>query len=130
MVTECMEASPGQLGQGYLNLRGKPLPCIALDSHFGLTPSSARRRNIVVVSQGRQQAGLIVDQLLGELQTVIKPLGQMFQHLRGISGSTILGSGQVALILDIASLFRHLQSAAEPTSPASLHTPLPSLSGD
>ena len=130
MVTECMEASPGQLGQGYLNLRGKPLPCIALDSHFGLTPSSARRRNIVVVSQGRQQAGLIVDQLLGELQTVIKPLGQMFQHLRGISGSTILGSGQVALILDIASLFRHLQSAAEPMSPAALHTPLPSLSGD
>jgi len=130
MVTECMEASPEQLGQGYLNLRGKPLPCIALDSHFGLSPSSARRRNIVVVSQGRQQAGLIVDQLLGELQTVIKPLGQMFQHLRGISGSTILGSGQVALILDIASLFRHLQSAAEPTSPASLHTPLPSLSGD
>ncbi|NWB97505.1 chemotaxis protein CheA [Pseudomonas gingeri] len=130
MVTECMEASPEQLGQGYLNLRGKPLPCIALDSHFGLTPSSARRRNIVVVSHGRQQAGLIVDQLLGELQTVIKPLGQMFQHLRGISGSTILGSGQVALILDIASLFRHLQSAAEPTSPSALHTPLPSLSGD
>ncbi|NWD66468.1 chemotaxis protein CheA [Pseudomonas gingeri] len=130
MVTECMEASPEQLGQGYLNLRGKPLPCIALDSHFGLTPSSARRRNIVVVSHGRQQAGLIVDQLLGELQTVIKPLGQMFQHLRGISGSTILGSGQVALILDIASLFRHLQSAAEPTSSSALHTPLPSLSGD
>ncbi|NWB89187.1 chemotaxis protein CheA [Pseudomonas gingeri] len=130
MVTECMEASPGQLGQGYLNLRGKPLPCIALDSHFGLSPSRARRRNIVVVSQGRQQAGLIVDHLLGELQTVIKPLGQMFQHLRGISGSTILGSGQVALILDIASLFRHLQSAAEPASPASLHTPLSSLSGD
>ncbi len=83
-----------------------------------------------MVSHGRQQAGLIVDQLLGELQTVIKPLGQMFQHLRGISGSTILGSGQVALILDIASLFRHLQSTAEPTSPSTLHTPLPSLSGD
>ncbi len=132
MVTECMEASPEwlRLGQGYLNLRGKPLPCIALDRHFGLTPSTARRRNIVVVSQGRQQAGLIVDQLLGELQTVIKPLGQMFQHLRGISGSTILGSGgQVALILDIASLFRHLQTSGEPTT-NSLNTPLPSLSGE
>jgi len=131
MVTECMEASPEwlRLGQGYLNLRGKPLPCIALDRHFGLTPSTARRRNIVVVSQGRQQAGLIVDQLLGELQTVIKPLGQMFQHLRGISSSTILGSGQVALILDIASLFRHLQTSGEPTT-NSLNTPLPSLSGE
>ena len=112
MVTECMEASDSAFegGYGYLDLRGNPLPCIALDRHFGLPESGARRRNIVVVSQGRQQAGLIVDHLQGELQTVIKPLGQMFRHLRGISGSTILGSGHVALILDIPSLFRHLQT--------------------
>ncbi len=115
MVTECMEASDALLSSnyGYLNLRGTPLPCIALDKHFGLPASTARRRNIVVVSQGRQHAGLIVDHLLGELQTVIKPLGQMFRHLRGISGSTILGSGQVALILDVPSLFRQLQAPAE-----------------
>ena len=114
MVTECMEASDALLNSdyGYLNLRGRPLPCIALDKHFGLPASTARRRNIVVVSQGRHHAGLIVDHLLGELQTVIKPLGQMFQHLRGISGSTILGSGQVALILDVPSLFRQLQAPA------------------
>lgn len=43
---------------------------------------------------------------------MIKPLGQMFQHLRGISGSTILGSGQVALILDVPSLIRQLQAPA------------------
>ncbi|MFJ4144573.1 chemotaxis protein CheA [Pseudomonas sp. NPDC089734] len=122
MVTECMEASEHTLekGYGYLNLRGKPLPCITLDSHFGLKAEPSRRRNIVVVSQGRQQAGLIVDQLHGELQTVIKPLGKMFQHLRGISGSTILGSGQVALILDIPSLFRHLQALVESSSQASV----------
>ncbi|WDU65188.1 chemotaxis protein CheA [Pseudomonas poae] len=119
MVTECMEASDALLSNpcGYLNLRGTPLPCIALDKHFGLPASTARRRNIVVVSQGRQQAGLIVDHLLGELQTVIKPLGQMFRHLRGISGSTILGSGQVALILDVPSLFRQLQAPAETDAP-------------
>jgi len=136
MVTECMEASDSLLQQsgGYLNLRGKPLPCISLNSHFGLNAESGRRRNIVVVSQGRQQAGLIVDQLLGELQTVIKPLGQMFSHLRGISGSTILGSGQVALILVIPSLLRHLQSSVDsPTSEprsAPHHTPSFSLAGD
>lgn len=142
MVTECMEASDTLLpeGYGYLNLRGKPLPCISLNSHFGLNAEPSRRRNIVVVSQGRQQAGLIVDQLLGELQTVIKPLGQMFAHLRGISGSTILGSGQVALILDVPGLFRHLQSLID--SPLLNHagggsrttaaspTPLLSLAGD
>ncbi|GFM79510.1 chemotaxis protein CheA [Pseudomonas cichorii] len=122
MVTECMEASepPLENGYGYLNLRGRPLPCIALDSHFGIKAEPARRRNIVVVSQGRQQAGLIVDQLHGELQTVIKPLGKMFQHLRGISGSTILGSGQVALILDIPSLFRHLQALVESANQTSV----------
>lgn len=114
MVTECMEERPEALDAGgHLNLRGKPLPSVDLGRHFGLQGDPKARRNIVVVSQGRQQAGLIVEQLLGELQTVIKPLGQMFQHLSGISGSTILGSGQVALILDIPSLFRHLQQRAE-----------------
>lgn len=114
MVTECMEERADALdASGHLNLRGRPLPSVDLARHFGLPGDPQARRNIVVVNQGRQQAGLIVEHLLGELQTVIKPLGQMFQHLSGISGSTILGSGQVALILDIPSLFRHLQQRAE-----------------
>ncbi len=112
MVTECLEQDDAQLDgtYGYLNLRGKPLPCLSLAAHFDLPQRASKRRNIVVVSQGRQQAGLIVDHLHGELQTVIKPLGPLFQHLQGVGGSTILGTGQVALILDIPSLFRHLQS--------------------
>lgn len=111
LVTECLELDASLDGStyGYLNLRGKPLPCIDLAAHFGLPASPRGRRNILVVSLGRQQAGLIIDRLHGELQTVIKPLGLLFQHLQGISGSTILGSGQIALILDIASLLRHLQ---------------------
>ncbi|OLS59965.1 chemotaxis protein CheA [Pseudomonas putida] len=123
MVTECMEERADALdASGHLSLRGKPLPSVDLGRHFGLRGDPKARRNIVVVSQGRQQAGLIVEHLLGELQTVIKPLGQMFQHLSGISGSTILGSGQVALILDIPSLFRQLQQRAE--SEPRLATPL------
>ena len=46
----------------------------------------------------------MVDALLGEFQTVIKPLGKLFERLSGISGSTILGSGEVALILDVPAL--------------------------
>jgi two-component system chemotaxis sensor kinase CheA len=57
-----------------------------------------------VVRFGEQRAGLIVDRLLGEFQTVIKPLGRLFAHLKGIGGSTILGSGEVALILDVPAL--------------------------
>lgn len=123
MVTECMEAPATHTELGHLNLRGRPLPCIDLQQHFGLPRNACARRNIVVVSQGRQCAGLIVDQLHGELQTVIKPLGQLFQHLSGISGSTILGSGQVALILDIPSLFRQSQHRAEGEMPHLLPSP-------
>ena len=57
-----------------------------------------------MVRSGGRQAGIVVDALAGEYQTVIKPLGRMFRQLKGISGSTILGSGEVALILDIAAL--------------------------
>ncbi|MHA6197953.1 chemotaxis protein CheA [Pseudomonas wadenswilerensis] len=131
MVTECMEERADALDAGgHLNLRGKPLPSVDLGRHFGLRGDPRVRRNIVVVSQGRQQAGLIVEQLLGELQTVIKPLGQMFQHLSGISGSTILGSGQVALILDIPSLFRQLQQRAESEPRLAAIPSMPSLSGE
>ena len=72
--------------------------------------------------------GLVVDNLHGELQTVIKPLGLLFQHLQGIGGSTILGNGQVALILDIPSLFRHLQNHVE-ASAGDLRQPRMDISG-
>ena len=48
--------------------------------------------------------GLVVDRLLGEFQTVIRPLSKMFAHVKGISGSSILGNGEVALILDVPAL--------------------------
>ena len=50
---------------------------------------------------------------MGEFQTVIKPLGVMFPHLQGIGGSTILGSGEVALILDVAALVRIVSQSEE-----------------
>jgi two-component system chemotaxis sensor kinase CheA len=59
---------------------------------------------LVVVRHGSRRVGVRVDKLLGEHQTVIKPLGRLFNRMRCISGSTILGSGAVALILDIGAL--------------------------
>lgn len=114
MVNECIELpANGDMAQaaGYLNLRGEVLPFIHLDQLFGLSPSVSERRSIVVVRYGKQCAGLVVDQLLGEFQTVIKPLGKLFQFLQGISGSSILGSGDIALILDIPRLVQiHVQA--------------------
>jgi two-component system chemotaxis sensor kinase CheA len=60
----------------------------------------------VVLKYNGQKAGLVVDTLMGEFQTVIKPLGDMFNQVKCISGSTILGNGGVALILDVPSLVR------------------------
>ncbi|MPN09420.1 hypothetical protein SDC9_156710 [bioreactor metagenome] len=80
------------------------LPFIRLRDLFGIEGERPVRENVVVVKVAGQKAGLVVDQLLGEFQTVIKPLGALFRHLRGIGGSTILGSGEVALILDVQAL--------------------------
>ena len=66
-----------------------------------------QRGQLVVVQHADLRFGLVVDTLLGETQTVIKPLSRMFGQVRGISGSSILGSGDIAMILDVPALARH-----------------------
>lgn len=112
MVVECTELSAEQqklsADQDYINLRKEVLPLIRLREQFNVSGEVRRRQNIIVVRHGSQKAGLIVDELLGEHQTVIKPLSGIFSHLKGLSGSTILGSGQVALILDVPALMHQV----------------------
>lgn len=94
---------------GYFNLRGEVLPLVKLKEHFNYDCEERQqdeRANIVVVHYNGRKAGLVVDQLMGELQTVIKPLGKLFSQIRGIGGSTILGNGEVALILDVQQLLQ------------------------
>ncbi|MDN6864019.1 MULTISPECIES: chemotaxis protein CheA [Pseudomonas] len=126
MVQECIELDEPQRDssreQGYLDLRGEVLPLVHLRDHFNHEGPAARRQNVVVVRYAEHKAGLVVDDLLGEFQTVIKPLGKLFGALRGISGSTILGSGAVALILDVPALLNQLvqmeaRTAQAPQSP-------------
>ena len=89
------------------------LPFIRLRDLFEIPGEPPKRENVVVVKAAGQKAGIVVDTLLGEFQTVIKPLGQLFRHLRGIGGSTILGSGEVALILDVPRLIDLGQAQAQ-----------------
>ena len=125
MVQECIELDERQRQssreQGYLDLRGEVLPLVDLRDHFSHEGPPARRQNVVVVRYAEHKAGLVVDDLLGEFQTVIKPLGKLFGALRGISGSTILGSGAVALILDIPALLNQIVQleARTPQAPQS-----------
>jgi two-component system chemotaxis sensor kinase CheA len=104
MVVECLELNAVSSERDYLNLRGEVLPFIRLRGLFEIEGGIPKRESVVVVRSAHQKAGIVVDHLLGEFQTVIKPLGTLFRHLRGISGSTILGSGDVALILDVPTL--------------------------
>ena len=117
-VIECLElpraaGGPAE-GRGVINLRGEPLPCLRLRDHFALPGRGAERENVVVVRHEGGRAGLVVDGLLGERQTVIKPLGPLFRALPGIAGSAILGSGRVALILDVPGLLRQTLAPSAP----------------
>ncbi|WP_319244861.1 chemotaxis protein CheA [uncultured Propionivibrio sp.] len=112
-VVECIEQKNLTGDRNFLNLRGEALPFIRLRDIFEIPGEAPARESIVVVQSGGRRAGIVVDHLMGEFQTVIKPLGRMFAHLRGIGGSTILGSGEVALILDVGALVNLVTRAEE-----------------
>jgi two-component system, chemotaxis family, sensor kinase CheA len=109
-VIECIELPPEETAAGaqwgVVNLRGKPLPYLRLRDHFSVGGDRSKRENVVVVQHGAQVAGVAVDELHGESSTVIKPLGAMFKGIPGVAGSSIMGNGRVALILDVAGLLR------------------------
>lgn len=111
-VAECVEIGAVEnvqhQGQDYINLRGEVLPYIRLKEFFSLDTrgkaTETGRESLVVVRFGHNKVGLVVDELHGELQTVIKPLGKVFESLKGVAGATVLGTGDVALILDVQDL--------------------------
>jgi two-component system chemotaxis sensor kinase CheA len=108
-VTECTELPAGQRSSeasGILSLRGTALPYIRLRRAFGLSGEAPKQENIVVVKINECYAGIAVDELLGGMQTVVKPLGRAFRAVPGIAGSTVLGDGRVGLIIDVPSLLR------------------------
>jgi two-component system chemotaxis sensor kinase CheA len=116
MIEECVEFS-AEPGHEYTNLRGQVLPFVRLREFFEIDTAAVatagegrQRESIVVIRYAGRKAGLVVDSLLGEYQTVIKPLGKMFNQVSCISGSTILGSGEVALILDVPALVGAVES--------------------
>ena len=109
MISECValpaeQASRGAVG--VLSLRGAPLPYVRLRELFGKPHGLPERENVVVVHRDGGHAGIAVETLLGECQAIIKPLNRIFRDVPGVSGSTILDDGRVALILDVVTLLR------------------------
>ena len=123
MVIECIELNGQSNDRNFLNLRGEVLPFVRLREMFEIEDEYPARENIVVVQFAGQKAGIVVDQLHGEFQTVIKPLSGIFRRLRGIGGSTILGTGEVSLILDVQSLVQRNNRREERDMNSSLAAP-------
>jgi two-component system chemotaxis sensor kinase CheA len=119
-VEECLELTPEQdarsTGRSVLTIRDQLVPFLRLRALFHTKSPPDAYQKIVVVSTGGERVGLVVDQILGDHQTVIKPLSAFHAEVGAFSGATILGDGGVALILDVG----HLTTEATQNAPAPL----------
>ena len=109
-VMECLElptvdADDGERW-GMIEVRGEPVPFFRLRRCFGVPGEPPPAERVVVVRHERGCAGLAVDAIEGQRQTVIKPLGRLFRGVVGLSGSTLRSDGRVALVIDVPRLLR------------------------
>ncbi|TBW37614.1 chemotaxis protein CheA [Siculibacillus lacustris] len=116
-VEECVELSSEEdarsRGLSFLNIRGDLVPFLRLRELFAAKVPADRYQKVVVVSSGDLKVGLVVDQVIGDHQTVIKSLSKLHADIQMFSGATILGDGAVALILDVAQLVGFGQAQEE-----------------
>lgn len=115
-VEECVELDDAERrrtsGRTLMQIRETLVPWLDLDHVFARAPSGTDRRRLVVVRCDGLQIGLIVDDIVGQHQTVIKTFSAYHRGVEGLSGATILGDGTVALIIDVASLARRAVAEA------------------
>jgi two-component system chemotaxis sensor kinase CheA len=124
MVVECIELPPDIGDREYLELREAALPFVRLRQLFDEQGPAHPRPRVIVVRHGNRQAGLVVDRIHGKCQTVIKPLGPLFAEVPTVSGCTIIGNGEVGMILDVPALVRHCAAAGRRQSSAAPNRPL------
>ncbi len=107
-VEECLELSVEKdlrsRGRSFISLRDSLVPFLRLRELFRTGTEPDRYQKVVVVSTGSERVGLVVDQIIGDHQTVIKAMSKLHEEVATFSGATILGDGSVALILDIPHL--------------------------
>lgn len=107
-VEECVEL-PADVerrhsNRNFLNIRGALVPFLRLRDSFAVRHPPDPYQKIVIISSGDKRVGLVVDQVLGDHQTVIKSMSKLHADVANFSGATILGDGSVALILDIGQI--------------------------
>ena len=87
-----------------INVRNEVVPFISLRKKFGITNNEQQIEQIVIINENKHKTGFVVDEIIGEHQTVIKSLGKYYKNVDYLSGATVLGDGTVALIIDIPKL--------------------------
>jgi len=109
-VEECVELSDHDAarrsGRSVLEIRNEMVPFLELEHLFGQSGDGQAKRRVVIVRVDGARVGLVVDDILGQGQTVIKSLSSFHSSIPGLGGATILGDGRVALIIDVATLVR------------------------
>lgn len=103
-------------GQECVAVRDQAIPIFYLKNWLVageyVSAKSMQEGHVVIVSVGTRRVGFVVDQLIGQEEVVIKPLGKMLQGTPGMAGATITGDGTIALILDVPSLLKHYSTGA------------------
>ena len=120
-VEECVELTAAEdiraRGRNFLNVRGDLVPFLRLRNLFEAEGEADPHQKIIITTTGDTRVGLVVDQIIGSHQTVIKSLSKLHSDVTMFSGATILGDGSAALILDVAQLVSLGQSRAETDKP-------------
>ncbi|BEH10721.1 chemotaxis protein CheA [Geobacter sulfurreducens subsp. ethanolicus] len=113
IVEECIELTREDVanahGRNLANVRDQIIPYIPLRERFRIQGEPPEIEQIVITTIQGSRIGFVVDDVIGEHQTVIKSLGKMYKDVKGLSGATILGDGSVALILDVPHLVREVE---------------------
>jgi two-component system chemotaxis sensor kinase CheA len=108
VVEECIELTTQEIakthGRHLAKVRGELIPYVMLRDIFDVSGEFPEIQQIVVTRLDGHRVGFVVDHVIGEHQTVIKTLGKVYRDIKGISGATILGDGNVALIVDVPQL--------------------------
>ena len=107
-VEECIELKADDKNKegrrNLLNVRDEIVPYISLRKRFDIRNNQPEIEQVVVINNNNSKTGLLVDEIIGEHQTVIKSLGKYYKNIEVLSGATVLGNGTVALIMDVPKI--------------------------
>ena len=130
-TVECVELTRQDIekanGKHLANIRGEIIPYIRLSEYLQLRTERPEREQVMVAETEHGRFGFVVDQVLGDHQTVIKNLGRLYRDVQVVSGATILGDGTVALILDLHRLAQNVIRTSSIRPPSQARAPCPQV---